>query len=371
MDLYFSDQTTILVFFDILLLLIVYLSCRSVLKYPHYLNSLKRKWIIVTLFVFSLFSFYNTDWFHYQSLYEPMKKDLFTHVEPVFYFIAQNLSFDYISFRMIVWGGGLLIVILSIKKLPLNYGLTLFLFALISLPKYSYSRVSLSMALIFMGMIVYQKAKFLYKILGGLILGCSFFFHKSAIFGIMVAVLVIISSNMNKRTMFILFSIFVMAIVFIMSNEMNTFLSMDVDNDAGGLEQSFASGQKHMVKEDGFRGIGGLIQLYSERLTYCMGAFLSYQCISKQWDAIPNDMLAIMKMQLVIVVISMLFLIDVGVNLSVIHIRFLRFSIIPTSLILSYVYENRIYPKITSFSVSVGFFASTYTVCYSFYNTFF
>ena len=373
MNLFFPEQTSTLIAFNVIILLLVYLSCKSVMNAPFYLEKSKCRWIALSLLLFSLFSFYNTDWFHYQTLYEPLKLDYVTHLEPIYYFIAQKLSFDYISFRLIVWGGGLVLILRIMKNLPISYGLSLFLFAMISLPKYSYSRVSLAMALVFYGLMLYYKNdKLRNKLIGILLIGCSFYLHKTAVFGILASAMVIITEKLNRKAMLLLFVVSVPLLVYLMSSELGAYLSMDVDYEAGGFEQTLAAGQKHMERDTSVAGMGYVLQTFAERLTYCLAAVMSFLCIRKSEELrIPDMMVAFMKAHLIIVVISMLFLVDFGVNMSVIHIRFIRFAVIPTSLIIAYSYENKLFPKVTKCALGVGLLTTTYLLLYSLYNSFF
>ena len=103
-------QTPLLVFFNLLLLIAMFLLMRTALIKPYKVPLLHKKWSIFLMFVFVLFAFWGSDWFHYLEVYPSLLYDDQSHIEAVYSWIAQNLSFGYISFRFIIWGSSLIVL---------------------------------------------------------------------------------------------------------------------------------------------------------------------------------------------------------------------------------------------------------------------
>ena len=67
------------------------------------------------------------------------------------------------------------------------------------------------------------------------------------------------------------------------------------------------------------------------------------------------------------VLISCLFLLDLGIDVSVIAERFFRFLFIPTGIIIAYFWQIRFCMKYTKLIYVLGIAYSSYALLYSFY----
>ena len=117
-----------LVSLNLFLLALVYMLMRKATKFPYRLNAFPKNLSIVLSIVFVLFSFWGSDWFHYLDLYPNLLRGEKGHMEDVYVFIAQKLSFGYISFRFLIWGTGLIMYCLMVKRLSIDTDLALFFF---------------------------------------------------------------------------------------------------------------------------------------------------------------------------------------------------------------------------------------------------
>ena len=135
-----KEQTASLVFFNICLLLIMHMLMRKSLRQPYVVSASCRRLSVFLMFIFVLFSFWGSDWFHYKEIYECFLGEGGGHMEEVYFWIAQNLSIDYLSFRLIVWGGGLILFFFIIEGMPIKKDLALLIFSSIWIIWYSYAR---------------------------------------------------------------------------------------------------------------------------------------------------------------------------------------------------------------------------------------
>ena len=65
--------------------------------------------------------------------------------------------------------------------------------------------------------------------------------------------------------------------------------------------------------------------------------------------------------------VSSFFIIDLGINTTVIYNRFLNFCMLPSVYFLSYCHDNGIHSKIVKFIVNIGTTAAIYALLYSTY----
>lgn len=368
-----TEQTAPLVFFSLCLLLLMYALMKKSLRPPHTVDHSIRRITTLLMFVFILFSFWDRDWFGYQGSYEYLKVGFAGHMEEVYVWIAQNLSPNYIMFRLVVWGGSLCLLLHMFKRLSIPTNLAFFFFCSIYIIWFSYARVSAAMVLVYYGLTVLYKpykSKFLSILFGVSAIGCAFFFHKSALFGIVAVLLTLVVTKFEKKTFLFLLVCYPILVLLIQSY-IGDFLMADMNSEEGGFAENMAAGQHYMEKESHDSGWGAIIQRFLERIPHFLLAFISFQFMkSKFYNDVPNDIKAFIRLQFIIVLLSSLFMFDLGVNTSTIFTRFVRFAVIPSCIILTYFYSIRYKFKYTKGTYYIVFMGTIYTMVYSMYNAF-
>lgn len=364
----FPVQSPILVASNLLLIGLIFL-----FLYPTFSkDNIPPRWqvyaAITCVIIFSMFSFWGTDWFHYQEDFQKIKTytNIRTHIEPVYIFIIKQLCPHYFVFRAIVWGSGLLLMALSLHRLQLNSPLAWFFFGTLFLPLYAYARVSLAIAMIVYGAVLidkpFESKKYLSYALGVAIIVCSFFFHKSAIIGIVVLAFSFIVKD-PKSNSWLIYAFGFLACLFISKIVIEVFLgtSIQVDDEFAKSGQSYLGRSHAAVK----RGIGALIYMFLERIPYYLTALLSYK-ILKEYQ-VARGVHILLKFQLFITLFASLFFFDTGANTSIFFGRVLRFMLIPASIILCYAHQYRLYPKLVLSSFAIGLAHTVYAISYSLY----
>ena len=123
--LYSLEQSPGLVASNILIVLLVFLMMRRSLISPRSIHSPYRFFVILLLFTFVLFSFWGSDWFHYRTAFLDLRLGYAGHIENIYVWISQHLAYDYLSFRFVIWGTALILLLLTLKRLSINYNLAL------------------------------------------------------------------------------------------------------------------------------------------------------------------------------------------------------------------------------------------------------
>lgn len=343
------------------------------LSAPYVVASSNKMKTTLIMYLFVLFSFWGADWFHYLEYYPTLLRGNKGSMEDVYFWIAQNLSFDYLSFRFVVWGGSLCLLLHMFKRLSIPSHLAIFFFTTIYIIWFAYARATLAMVLIFCGSVFLYKPyknRRLSVIVGFLIIGSAAFFHKSALFGIFAAILAIFVNKFHKKTLLLLalcFPIF----VYIAESYLGDFLNAEISRDDGGVAAGMAVGQQYLNSETVVKGPGYLLQAFLERFPHYMLVFISFKFIgSKSYEVAPQDIKFFIRLQFFIVLLSSLFMFNLGANTATIYGRFIRFAVIPSCVILTYFYSIRYKFKYTQITYYLAFIGTIYAVVYSMYNAY-
>ena len=361
-------QSPILVAFNLFLLVCIVLLMRRARFYPFRVNPSFRKMSLFLSIIFVLFSFWGSDWFHYLELYPNLRNGYSTHMEDAYTFIAQRLSVGYISFRFTVWGTGLMLYYLLVKRLSVNTDLALLFFLSIWLIWFSYARVSLAMVLVYLGVsLIYKpfKAKFLSYVIGLILIWASIFFHKTALFAIIIVTISALGGLLNKKLAAFALPVLMFIIPFFISSFLSEFMTLDTSYDEDILDMSVKYGQYYLDEDGIAMGIGGMLQRLLEMSPYYILAITSYITLLRY--EVQKDIALFMRVLIIIVFISSLLTLDYGLNTSVLYVRFMRFAFIPSSIVLAYMWSNNIYPKWTKATFYIAISGAFYAVLYSLY----
>lgn len=364
------QQTSWMVFLNILMVGCSYSVLKGSVKYPFQVSSKKYNIGVLLCFLFCLFSFWGTDWFHYLDGYNLIKAGFRTNFEEVYYWIIENISPHYLIFRVVVWGSALFLFLRTIDNMAISKSLALLFFSCIYIIWFAYARASLAMALAFYGLSLIVKYKHVYNLrclLGLAIMLSSYFFHKTAAFAIGVVVLSLLLRKYSRYALWIILFTFPLVVLCAKMGVAN-FLVIDSD-DGGDLGNAIAAGQRYMGKDMVDLGVGAMLQRFLERAPYYLIACTGFGAIRQKSLKIPQDVKTFIVLQILIVLISSVFIFDLGVNTSTVYGRFLRFAIIPTPIVMAYLYQSGYNPKLVKLSIRLAACGTLYSLLYSFYNT--
>lgn len=343
-----SQRSALTTFFTLVLFCALLFITWPARRYPYRINRDSRihaYWLILLYFVFAM---NDGDWFHLYNLFQDSSfrsrdvSDISSQsagLEQAYIFIAKIVGYNYLLFRLIVWGGTALFSYLLGKRLGVNKSLYLFFFVIISLDIFSFQRGSLAMALGFWGFSYiikpFKKSKLLSFCIGLTIIYCSTFFHKSAF--ILIPVFLLSFLRYNKRTI-VLLLIGAPVIAYFMLNYLADFL-LNLGTDGELINATVMQG--YLTVEKRHMGIGSILRnIILPLMFFSMFWYVVKQVIIKKVP-LPNPYLRLFNSAFVIIVGSFLLLI-VGsvINVSMLYMRFLYFSVLPLSIVISYIYDN-------------------------------
>lgn len=368
-----TKQTVLLVLTNIVWIAGLYLYTKPALRFSQF-SKKKQRNVLFLILVFCIFSFWGNDWFNYLDYYHEITIGYgeYVPIEKIYLSIA-DISSNYIIFRLIIWGMGLFLFYKTINRLAINRDIVLFFFCTIFLIWFSYARVSLAIAMLCYGYsLLYNdgnKIRVKNKIIGISLILLSFFFHKSAVFGVVAVIFSMIIRNMKRSGAVIVLLSFPLMVFFMIVVFPDLFgqLLEDGGSTAG---QYAAAGNRYMNASERVRGIGTTIQLLLEHIPYYLLAFGCAKAIMYKRQDIPNSVMPFLYLTLVLVVFSSAFLFNVGMNTYIIYQRFLRFAQIAACISLTALYQQGYYPKLVKWTYSIWIFSTVYSLIYVMYNVY-
>ena len=391
------EPLPILVFSNLLMIAFLLLLSKKAWREPYTFRPWRRYLVILTLFVSCLFSFWGTDWFHYAEMYFNILyvNDANTSLESVYGLIAA-MSPNYLVFRAIIWGGALYLLCLMFKHVSVRGDLLLAIFGALWLIDFGYGRVVLAYTMMYLGASILMKPvkdkMLLSLMLGGALLLLSLFFHKTAFFGVALIVLSLFPRLLNKRT-FVLVMIMYPFVLLLVQLLLMQF--MDTAVDAREHNSSSTAGQAYLNEDTREIGPAYLLYLILRYLPYYMVAWIAYKINvyqpsleapespetteipesqedpdnpdSSELPEAPSEVRFFSRLTVYCVLISTIFLFDLGANTFTLYMRFLMYSFIPACVVLAWAWQYKFYPRLTKMTFLIGLAGTAYALLYSFY----
>lgn len=365
-----SQRSAITTFFTLVLFCALLMISWPASKYPYKLhqgNRVRAYWLILLYFVFAM---NDGDWFHLYNLFQDSSfraKDVCdvssqsAGLEPVYVYIAKLVGYNYILFRFIVWGGTALFSYLLGKRLGVNRSLYLFFFIIIALDIFSFQRGSLAMALGFYGFSYLikplEKKKLLSFLVGLFLIYVSTYFHKSAFF--LIPVFLFSFLRYNKRTIMLMVALLPFVLYFMTSYLADFLLNLGTDSDV--INTTVMQG--YLTVENRHMGIGSILRnIILPLMFFFLFWYVVKQVIIKK-IYLPTHFLRLFNCSFIIIIASFLLLV-VGsvINVSMLYMRLLYFSVLPLSLVISYIYDNYKRVKYTDLFVMICVICSLYKI---------
>ena len=341
-DFYSFDELSIplwikALFWGLYMVIFVYTVWKTILaKHKDKQNMEVSKLFVLYFALYAVFYCVNPDYFSYRNWMSGL--DITIWEKEKFYvylvMICNLLPFDYPFevFRLIIWGGALLLVWLTSKlyRTLLMPGLTvLFLFVFFS-GIFCYARASLGMAVYFLGIVIYLRANNLWvKILGiGLAL-CSFLFHHEMIIGVAVLPSIIFPFE-KKKTIYLSFILLIIAIAGI------TYINSNLEllEETLGSDDLVDKMEEFNNQEQGVFRISTLVKY----LNIFYPFFIISNCFYKHKSQ-PKTIVGIYRITFVILLITIAFFVVSG-SRSTYTYRVMYIAIIPISIMIAYCYKQ-------------------------------
>ena len=388
----FVQNNPLLISINLIMLIVMWYVMQPAILYKEGVVSPARLYFtLFTWFLFDIFAFWGSDWFHLYVAYKDIMNGT-PIVEDIYTWIAGKLAPDnYYFFRIIVWGLAQLLLWDTFKRLSVSSHLILAVFIGVWMIWFSFGRFSLALALVFWGLTIYHNSNrlsLLPKVIGICAIAVSFFFHKSAIFLIVVSFLTILTSNINKMTYVFSIITFPILVHFLSAGFIDTFLLMMTDR-VEDLNNYIVKAQHYMEADKSSNGIGPLIGLLLEKIPYylisALGIIavlkadnaisstdyveydLNETCDDNQYSPVPDDIKMFVRVLFFILLLSSILLFSDSANTQVIYDRFTKFSLVPAAIVLAYLFDNDKYFRYAWWTYCIALFGTFYQMVYVLY----
>lgn len=318
--------------------------------------------------LFCVFAVWGADWFHYQEgfryqFYDSTEEKIYRDIVPYFS--------SYLIFRLVLWGGFFLLLKTAFKNLNLNYSVLLAIFCVGPMIWYSYARASFAMVLLLFGLIqtTSYNRKFLI-VVGIAAIAAAYFFHKSALFGIVVALLSLAFVNFKPKFSIAIAIMAIPVVFYFVKNNFLFYMSELALEDSTIGEYA----QGSMYYTDGSTmsvvGVSKMILDLLEQASIYVGAFLCLKIITIDKNC-DKSIKAVSFYVLLVALLASVFAFDLGFNSTTFHGRLLRFAHIPLVVPAAYCFEERKFPKLTKTFLVLVITSSFSHVLYSLYTVIF
>lgn len=351
----------------VLYLVLLFFSWKS-LKTDFVLRSVYRRFLILGIVIFFLFPFYG-DYYHYMEIFDSLRAGDTTHLEIVYTYIAR-LSGFYTVWRIIVWGSAFFLIMQTFRRLNVKYEYCLFFCVALYLPWLSYSRFTLAMALTFWGLSYLVKPlpyHYIFSFFLGIIaIGCSYFFHRTALFAICMCLCGLFTIKMKKYWVIICILLIPLFYTFI-ENFLNSFMNFEADPESFQVVQH---GQVYMGSEKTKQGgIGLIVRNFLIRAPYYIILIVYLLTVFQdKYKKFSQDVKIFSSTSAIIIVGASAFLLNFGnINTNVLYYRFLYFSMIPAIIFMAYCFENHLYKRLIKTLLYLGVLGNIYTFLYGIY----
>ena len=306
---------------------------------------LDKKYTIIFLVFFMIFAVYyclDGDYYRYK-IHVEKASDIYRPdtIEYVYQRLAFYINGNYNLFRLIVWGGAIILMSISTKLMRVNVLFMLMSIFVIYYEKVVYARATMGMSIYFLGLclLLYclDRKKIVFVVAAIAIIIISIFFHRSMIFLIaLTPTLVVPLENKKMRALMVVFLAFIaLALTQI------DFLSELMHNDEE-YDTKYDKYNSHIL--GGRWAIDSIKSLVSNLFSYTLfylPFFYISSSITKYGSQIPLLIRRLYRINFSVIAISTSFFILYG-GINVFFYRTLYMCMIPICILLSYCSKVRI-----------------------------
>jgi len=268
----------------------------------------------------------------------------------IYFCQSLDISYPYELFRLLVWGLGLVLVFFTAKmyRSIMMPGLVMmFLFSLYR-GTYSYGRVSLGMAVFFMGVSILMWGKNgLLKFLGVVLAISSYFFHHQMIICIGLLPAVILPFEKKRTIVFALLLLgMMMAVIYYITSHVSLMESVF------GADELAEKMETYNEKDRGAFRVSTAVGYLNIFLPFVFVTFFFYGCKN-----LPKPIVGIYRVTFLLIMAMISFFVVSGPR-STYTYRVLYMAIIPNSILISYCF-NKGYFK--NYQLAIVFFLALVT----------
>lgn len=329
------------VYFGLYLVVFLYAVYKTILVVPKDKQKVNAgSWILLYFILYALFYCINPDYFSYREWVGIKMDDQMISNwtrEKVYAYIISfcqslEISYPYELFRLLVWGLGLVLVFFTAKmyrKIMMPGLVLMFLFTLSS-GTYSYGRVSLGMAVYFMGVSILMWGKNTFvKLLGIVLAFSSYFFHHQMIICIGLLPAVILPFEKKRTIVFALALLgMMMGVIYYINSNVSLMESVF------GADELAEKMETYNEREQGAFRMSTAVGYLNIFLPFVFITFFFYGCKN-----LPKPIVGIYRVTFILIMAMISFFVVSGPR-STYTYRVLYMAIIPNAILITYCFNR-------------------------------
>lgn len=304
----------------------------------------KKKALLFIVFytIFAVFYCVNSDYFSYRFWVENYDSiSSYFSKEMVYMVIAHIVGGNYELFRIIVWGGAILLTCATIRLQKANLYLTLLLWFVLYYNFFCYARASLGIAVFTLGTAIvskYIQGNRLFMLLGIGICLLSISFHRSLIIGLITLPAIFFKINKSRL---VFFAIFLIGLSYLMIGtiiDIQDFAASDnYSNAIEGYTEAINEGK---FQANSFSNILKMVWKYS-LFYYPFIVATKYIFKSEYSQSVSYETFAMYKVAAGIILIASTFGVIYGLG-NVFYYRILFMTAMLLSVIIGRLYQDHV-----------------------------
>lgn len=312
-----------------------------------YVFSFKKDWKYYLLFasflLFVLTSAYGLDFYGYMENVERYSHDITGfHLEKIYEYIIEYTNQNYFLFRLVVWGGAMMLFTQTVDKYELDSTRSLFLLFLLFIPVFTYARATLAMACYYCGIAYFSlKNNKIEKAIGIFLILASFLFHKSLF--VLILFTLFYYLPLNRRNVLLLIGIVLLfgyGIDQLMNSFMGALMGLGDEQLAEKLERNLEDAE---MRTDTNMTIYGMIStIWHYTPFYLTFYIISNELLKKKnEEKIPQYIKGLYRIVFSVILLATAMLLFSEQTLTYFY-RYLYMTMIPLIILLVYLYQNRL-----------------------------
>lgn len=331
----------------------------------------KTQWIIMftSILVLSVTCFVAGDFYNYMDWIYDYKYGGHNHGEPIYETIIRILDKNYLIFRILIWGGGLLLIKNACDRLKIDKVSAIFILFAVYYMVFSYARASFAMAMYFWGLsfLICERRTRNRLILGIFGILLSYTFHHTMLLCILITPLSMVPLRKRTITYLVVLCPIICYIIGIIFADVFSQLPMMIEDEyisnkltAVGNRADEASNWKGMMS-NAFNYARFLLPTYiALRLVY-------FKNVYQNSIPVSINVLSIVSFYLILIAVSTLL---IGLDNNLLYARISYMTHIPLSLIMAKLYQDgKISKRKMSALIVFLFVCSMYRLLYAVYST--
>ena len=304
------------------------------------------KFFMYLIFIYCLCAFYCGDWAHLQTILKTSLNEDYVAgygIEKVYILLNEQLNGNYLLFRTIVWGGGLICLYHSFKYAGINPCNSLFFLFGIYITSFAYSRAGCALAIFYLGFVLLFQSKenctkLRLAIAISLIVASTFFHRSLLVLACLTPIALVPITNKNMPILLIglfLFSFFAsrlynMVFGTLMASEEYAHRVEVYESIAGSNSITF--------------NLNGLFYLWYKAIVH-LPFWICIITLNKRIgiDNIPITIQAVFRFAIILYTFSIMMLFTYG-SASAFYYRYEGMLYIPITIMMCFLKENKYIP---------------------------